>query len=46
MVEYIFIACLVGALVCSVAQLCVNFYDKGYRAGQLQRSVVRRKKTK
>jgi hypothetical protein len=46
MVEYIFMVCLVAALVCSVAQLCISFYDKGFKAGQMQTATIRRKKNK
>lgn len=33
MLDYTFIVCMSAALICSVALLCTNFYEKGYNSG-------------
>ena len=45
MLDYAFIICMSGALVCSVAQLCFTFYDKGYRTGYYVGVNSKKKKT-
>jgi len=33
MLDYAFIICMSAALVCSVIQLCITFYERGYNTG-------------
>jgi len=45
MLDYTFIICMSAALVCSVAQICFTFYDKGHRTGYNAALNTKKKKT-
>ena len=45
MLDYAFIICMSAALVCSVIQLCITFYERGYNTGYYVGVNSKKKKT-